>query len=316
MDGYEGKQGILPFSEFGSDDNNTDNNEEQNPSSTSVSDQGQDNIPDSLKYDPPSKSYENPDIYQEVVPDTLKTQGNEEDPQKAAWKISRTEDLLKSWNLDAECLPFVELVAQRRGFDSILRMNIKEERFLEQITEVKSFENVFANGIESDRVRYIPVGAAYVPVGTPHAPDGFGLLMLHQEVDSKNDQLGNTFYITRYVVVEDRWNSNYVDVIKIDIKDRDLSPDEKTIGTDLHRGYKLFPYERNEKGLPKLDSKGNLVKNYKIVPIYHYTMSYKINNNIREFVSTKKPKAELLAEAYALTREKEEIPKKDEFLYL
>jgi len=178
-------------------------------------------------------------------------------------------------------------------------MNIKGERFNEQIKEVQLCEKIFADGNEQERVRYIPVGATYVG-------GGVGLLMLHQEIDQESNKLGNTFYITRYVVSQriDGTSNNYVTTMKIKIQDRDLLPDEEVDAITLHNNLKNFPFEIDRlTKRPKIDpNTGFPIRNYKVVPRLHFKMPYELHNNIREFVGTQKPNSDLLAESYDLIK--------------
>ncbi len=167
----------------------------------------QEDIPDSLKYDPPSNPKKNPHLSQEVVPDTLETQINEEDPKKVAKKIAKTKRLMEQWVLYSNPVggeagkrgfnpEIIEKVAEMRGFDPILNMNIKTRYFQEQIDHVVECE-IMLEGM------YIPIGAAY-------RNSREGLLVLHQEIDSKNNKLGDTFYLTRRFFVGERPNGSSV----------------------------------------------------------------------------------------------------------
>lgn len=248
--------------------------------------------PTNEKYRPP---YNGP--YQEELTPGIKGYRSETS-KEAEEKVSRTVDLLQSWDLDKEATPLIYQVAEGRGFDSVLGMDIKEERFNDQIKEVQWCEKIFADGNEQERVRYIPVGATYVG-------GGVGLLMLHQEVNLENNKLGNTFYITRYVVAQrvSGAPNNYVTVMKMEIQDRDLSPDEEVNAITLDSS-RHFPFERDRlTGRIKTDPETGIpIRNYKIIPRLHFKMPSKLHNNIREFVRTRKPNSDLLAESYDLIK--------------
>ncbi|HKM19680.1 MAG TPA: hypothetical protein VJY47_00430 [Candidatus Dojkabacteria bacterium] len=248
--------------------------------------------PTNEKYHPP---YDGP--YQEELTPGIKGYRSETS-KEAEEKVSRTVDLIQSWDLDKEAIPFIYQVAEGRGFDSVLRMNIKGERFNDQIKEVQLCEKIFADGNEQERVRYIPVGATYVG-------GGVGLLMLHQEVNLENNKLGNTFYITRYVVAQrvSGAPNNYVTVMKMEIQDRDLAQDEEVDVLTLH-GSRHIPFKKDKvTGLVQTDPNTHLpIKDYKIIPRLHFKMPSKLHNNVREFVRTIKPNSDLLAESYDLIK--------------
>lgn len=274
MDGYKGRQEYLPGFEP----------ETPKPVSDLESQLGlkpnQEDIPDSLKYDPPSNPKKTPYLSQEVVPDTLEIQINEEDPEKVAKKIVRTKRLMEQWVLYSDPVggeagkrgfnpEIIEKVAEMRGFDPILNMNIKARYFQEQIDHVVWCEAMLEG-------MYIPIGAAY-------RNSREGLLVLHQEIDSKKNKLGDTFYLTRRFFVGERPNGSSVYRITNtkfaldeegemdEEKDKDKDKENETIAA-------ISTSSRN----------GNLT-------LFFLELPHEFHNKIKEFME--KPSCQLLVDA-------------------
>jgi len=228
--------------------------------------------------------------YQETLSSDLKGDVSES-YKKAEEKIARTENLLQSWNLDEEVLPFVREVARSRGFDYILpKSESFRKRIEEQIEYVKWGEQVYAEGDQEKEGKYIPVGAVYINSEE-------GMFMLHRNIDEKENKLGDTYYLTRHYKRQ-KVNGKYldfVDFVKCTVSDNDNTNDPVHFEM-LDTGAKRFPMFRSSSG-------GNFgyvlySSDYSKVPRKFFKGSPDIRTKVLKFINTKKPDGRLLSNIY------------------
>lgn len=201
--------------------------------------------------------------------------------------FGNTANFISSLNLDEEVVPYIDEVAEIRGFDSVMKMNLSN-RMVEMVNDVKKDELILSNGNEQRRGHYIPVGAHY----TDHK---LGLLMLHQEVDLGKKELGENFYITRHVLKESVGGEHFSSITFMKFSLKDLHEDGVSL-TTLDAAQKKFPYFKDTKG------------NYSFTPDFSrvnrmkFTGSKEIQQKVKEYTNSKKPDPQLLVDIYSLIK--------------
>jgi len=196
-------------------------------------------------------------------------------------------NFIKSLDIDAEVFPFVKEVAEIRGFDSVMKMNLSN-RMVEMVNDVKKDELILSNGNEQQRGHYIPVGACY----TDHK---LGLLMLHQEVDLGKNQLGNNFYITRHVLKESVGGSHFSSITFMKFSLNNPHKDGVRL-TTLDATEKKFPYYKDISGNYSFTPDLSRVKRMR------FFGSNEILEKVKEYVGSKKPNPQLLVDIYSLIK--------------
>ncbi len=211
---------------------------------------------------------------------------------------TNTVNFLSSLDLEQEVMPLVEIVAERRAFDSLQKMERMRPRINESISDVKRSEMVFLAKEEiTEQGHYIPVGGQYFD-------NKLGLIMLHQEV-GKNHQLDNNFYITRHVLNESPGGNTYSSItfMKFSLKN---SQDEGVLLTTLNQGEKKLPFFKDITGRFSLNPDFSRVQEKKFLG------NMEISKMVKEYISQRKPDQQILNNIYRLIRQ---AKKYDEYPY-
>lgn len=205
---------------------------------------------------------------------------------------SNTVNYLNSLDIDEEVKPLVESIAERRSFDSILRMNNMTERVEQTISDVRRCEDIFlARGDIREKGHYIPVGGYYFNYK-------LGLIMLHQEV-CENNQLGDKFYLTRYVLNEHIGGgySHSITFMKFSVQD---SQEDGVLLSTFNKGDKKFPYFKDAYG------KFTFKKDFSRVRRMDFVGSKEISQKVKEYIGQRKPDPEILKTIIELIKKSKE----------
>lgn len=204
-------------------------------------------------------------------------------------KTEQSVNFLWTLNLDEEVKPFINEIAERRGFDSILSMSL-ENRIEEQIDDVRTSEKIFTNGDENRMGKYIPVGATYVDYK-------LGMFVLHQNIDLTNNSLGDTFYLTRHVLKERINGQTYSDItfVKFTLNQKDEKNQVEVM--TLNPSQKKFPYFKDV-----FTGRVSSTPDYSRVERLTYKRSPEVRKNIFAFINTSRPDPNLLVKTYELIK--------------
>lgn len=205
---------------------------------------------------------------------------------------TNTINYINSLELDEKVKPLVEVIAERRAFDSLQRMENMRPRINESIADVRKSELVFSEGEESRQGHYIPVGGHYFD-------HNLGLIMLHQEVE-EGSKLGSNFYITRHVLKESPGGNSFSSItfMKFSLYD---SNKEGTLLTTLNQAQKKFPYFKDLKG------HFSLKEDFSKIQRMRYLGSKEISKKVKEYIEQRKPDPEILKTIYGLIKQAKEF---------
>lgn len=205
---------------------------------------------------------------------------------------TNTVNFINSLVIDEEVRPLVEVVAERRAFDSLQRMESMTPRINESIADVKKSEMVFLSKNE------IKEEGHYIPVGGQYFEHKLGLLLLHQEVENGN-QLGNNFYITRHVLKESPGGNMFSSITFMKFSLIDNSEDGVILVT-LNQGQKKFPFFKDIKGRFSLKPDFSKVQETK------YVGDKEISQKVKEYIGKRKPDPEILKNIFGMIKQAKE----------